>query len=372
MTDKRVLILLTNNHFSDPFLHSQLINIYKETEVFEKKILFTSFSESNVIEGIDLRSNFLGTFILKRIFLLYFSIINLLRVEKGVKITVHLRGGPMGILFFFIPKYWKKNVKYIYDPRGLFLDAKMENYPKFRRVISLFRFIEARIIKGAKFTIVESVKLKKTLISTYNDISNIIVCYNACSFESIDKEKMLIVNKKAVNIVYCGSVNYWHDIDEIVRVFNHINTIFDSENIKTNNFVYSQFKNHEIIREKFSSFSFPLKIEFIPYSQLEEQLNKMDIGVSVVKPSLSTEVTSPIKIADYIYKDLRIVCNSGIGDFDRYFIENESVSLYPYEGKIDISLESLLNLNYRSNKDLLNLFSIQYNKTVILDRILSD
>ena len=361
--------MLTNNRLEDPFLHSQLINLYADTDtMFKEKILFCETEENYFKGGFILKRNFLNTSVLKRFFLFYVAICKQLFKHRKESLVIHLRGVPASVFFLLIPTFWIRNLQVIFDPRGLFFENKKESYPKLKHIIKAFELVEKYYIKNASIVIAESVRLKNYWFTKYGQTQNIITCYNASSFEL---KESIPMSFDSLKIVYCGSVNHWHDIDEIVRVFKHLNLFFKAQNVRTENFIFSQRKNHEFIQSKFNDFEVPLTIDYVPYALLEDTLKTMDIGVSVVKPLTSTVITSPIKIADYIFCDLLMVMNKGIGDFDDFFIENNSAFLYDYEKPLILDKIKLAALKKENNLKLKSKFCIVTNKNKVINAILA-
>lgn len=361
------LVLITNNRFQDPFLHSQLINVYKDSP-FDEIHLFCGINsvDKEISSKIKIHDNLIDSKSgLIRFVCYYIKLVRFFFNLRKDNVVVHLRGFVGAFMYFFTPRSFNNKRTIIYDPRGAFIFGKQEVHPKFKRCFELLRIVEIIIIKKSLFTIVESKKLKKQMTLIYGLEEKYITCYNASSFgvDGLVKEE----EKNRIKIGYCGSVNHWHDVDEIKRVFVYLNKIF--KDYLVDNYIYTQKRNHELVNTTFQDVLFKYNVSFVPYNDLEERLVDLDVCISVVKPNKSTEITSPIKISDYIMLNKKIILNSGIGDFDNFFITNNSAIIYDFEKELKFTTSDILNLNIHANESLKNKFSTKTNTSKIMNRL---
>lgn len=350
------IILCTNNNYQDPFLHSQLLNMYKEFDFIDSITLFCKNGKND--SDINIKNISYG----KLSFIIYFlKLLNTLLFVNKNDTTFHIRGFVSGFIFYVVSKivFWKK-IKYIYDPRGAFIIELKEKraLKKSNLLLKILKKVDKNLIKKSIKTIVTTEKFKELYVEEYGLDSQYEVLYNASSFT---KEYTIpdIKNKKVLNVCYVGSINYWHDLDEIIRIFSYVKNI-SPVNIKI--FVFTNFKDIALIKEKLESQGlYQYEIKFVPYQELEESLKPMDICISVVKPTISTKIASPIKVSDYIQLNKIIIANEEIGDFDDFFIENNSVQLYRYKKELNFSFEQLINLNVEENNLLKSKLSLKIN-----------
>lgn len=353
------IVLCTNNNYTDPFLHSQLLNIYKKIDFIDKIYLFcrTDKKEKNLINISYGKFSFFVYFLKLFISLFYL---------KNKNTTIHLRGFVSAFIFFFVQKiiFWKK-FKYIYDPRGAFIielkESKFSDKDNF--LLKVLKLIEKNLIKNSIKTIVTTERFKELFVNQYGLTDKLIVLYNTSSFEDKNIHAELIKGKDIVNICYVGSINYWHDLDEIIRVLSYTKNII-IQKIKI--YFFTNFKDMGLIKEKLEKNNIlDYDIRFVPYEELENKLKDMDICISVVKPTISTKIASPIKVSDYIMLNKRIIMNKDIGDFDDFFIKNNSVQLYEYGEMLDFTFEDVVNLNIEKNDLIKNKLFIKANKDIV-------
>ncbi|MCK0158139.1 hypothetical protein MWU65_13175 [Cellulophaga sp. F20128] len=367
--EKKVLIMLSNNSVNDPFLYSQLLDIYENDEIFNEKIIFCGDTNLKILRNSIIRDNGNGRNILVRYLIFYINLIKVLYSNRSNNVIIHIRGFISGILFFLIPKIGFTNLKYIYDPRGAVVYGMLEKSRKIQKFKKPLRYIDKELIRNSIFTIVESIKLKKQKIDLYGNKEKYLVCYNSSSFMS-SKSTINISKVDSINICYCGSVNLWHDLTEIHRVFMHLSKVLKKKQVSF--FFFTQKRNHNLVSQKFSRelSENKIKIAFIPYNLLEKEINKMHICISVVKPTRSTVVTSPIKISDYILKNKIFIQNRGIGDFDEFFENNKSAILYDFGEVLNFGLSDLEDVNCLKNKEIESNLLIETNRKKINNNIL--
>ncbi len=363
---KKVNVLLSNNVEKDPFLYSQLLDIYKDLDYFDKEYVFCDGTSKLELYKATVISNAATKKSSVRYLIYYYNLLRLLYVNRKNELSIHVRGFVSGVLFYFVPKILFKSIKYIYDPRGAFLAERMElgNNPLLKVLIT----IEKKLIANSIKTIVTTEKFKELFISNYGYPNNYLVCYNSSSFKPLNNE-IELDSLSVVNVCYCGSVNHWHNLDEIARVMKHVYDLYPT---KAKIYFFTNVKNKHEIQNKLSSIpKDSLIIDFIPYNELETALSKMHICISVVKPAVSTIIASPIKVSDYILQNKHIILNDGIGDFDDHYFINNSALLYKYGEKLNFTAENLNKLKPYKNLDLREKICLKTNQNKIFKYLLN-
>jgi hypothetical protein len=351
------VLLLTNNKIDDPFLHSQLINIYKYNKRYKNITLCVkgkSREKSKGFEIIDTRS--------KWYFLDYvFVVRETLRRSDRNKTIVHIRGFVSAIIFFFATFLEKQQVYYIYDPRGAFILERNEAGSRIRYLSAILKYLEGKIISNALFTIVETLNLKIYFQKEYSRRNNYLLCYNSSSFS---KSQLTRASSGGIHVCYLGSINYWHPLDEICRLFCYLIQLYGNENI--NFHFYTQTKNHKIACNSLTRYGVSnFTVDFCRYDAVERVLEGMDICVSVTRPTESISMSSSIKVADFINLGKRIIMTRGCGDFDSFFERNNSAILYDFNEDFLFTENDIENLNIEANSSLKKVLSNSFNRKII-------
>jgi hypothetical protein len=106
---------------------------------------------------------------------------------------------------------------------------------------------------------------------------------------------------------------------------------------RTELFIFCPDRFHTAVRQTFGTIDCSaLTVDYVRYHDIPARLAKMHIGVSVVRPTLSTRIASPIKVADYVALGLVPLLNRGIGDFDAHFTAEGSAILYDFGSEVDV------------------------------------
>ncbi len=93
------IILCTNNNYEDPFLHSQLLNIYKEFDFIENITLF--FKGKNNDSNINIKNISYGKL---SFFIYFFKLLNILITINKDDTVFHIRGFVSGFIFYTTSK----------------------------------------------------------------------------------------------------------------------------------------------------------------------------------------------------------------------------------------------------------------------------
>ncbi|MEP2735216.1 MAG: hypothetical protein ABJP34_02875 [Erythrobacter sp.] len=330
------IILVANNPFGHHLLTSQLLDLYRELDLDTKIVLLcngvtqgTEISESDPIKVISFATKSGGP--LAHINLL-FKLIALRFQHRGA--AYHLRGFVAGMVFWLSRLFILGSAKYIYDPRGAFF-VEWREAGRSLLLSRLFGFAESKLIKHSVKTIVTSKKFGRLYERLFGYRSKYLTIYNSTSFAFAGSGKAL-PKQGPVRLVYLGTFNYWHDMDELCRVMDAAAQQIGPD--RTEIFIYTSAKFHEEAQQKFSAIDCAaLHIGYVNYHDIPDAMSDKHIGVSVVRPTLSTGIASPIKISDYVAHGLLPLLNSGIGDFDGHFKENGSAMLYRFGGQVDLS-----------------------------------
>ncbi|MBP6386956.1 MAG: hypothetical protein KA327_10100 [Pseudarcicella sp.] len=371
---QKILILLTNNQISDPFLHSQLLDIYKEdNKVFQEKHLFCGFSnnEINSQSSFKLHKNALNEGIVGLLKLLFRFVSFVNALDRKQQKVIHIRGFVSGILYWLSSFFLngKGKINYIYDPRGAFLNEMVEKKYWLKPIVFLMEMIEKKMIEKSIMTIVTTQKFKDLFVEKYGFADKINVLYNSSSFEDDNSlDRISSLENDIINLCYCGTVNHWHNLDEIIRLLVYTKSVLKGKRVIT--YIFTQKKYHQEVKDKLQSINFEdFKVEFVPYNELQARLLKMDICLSVVMPTLSTSIASPIKISDYIKLNKLMILNKGIGDFDEFYLENNSAILYEYGEEMVFSANDLKKVNPRKNQGLAIRIDVKTNRKQVFDSI---
>ena len=210
-----------------------------------------------------------------------FFFINIFKsIKKEKKFLFHLRGFPSSLVFFIFKMF--KKINYIYDPRGLYIDEINESKKKIRLFSPIFRIIEKKIINNSIFVIVTSNKFKKKLYKLYKTNKEMLILYNSSFFYKKNKIKK---NKIPINYVYCGSFNYWHDVNILKKLISYTKRLYALNSKKIPNFyIICNYKNHNGLNDISIKLNIKKKnILKLKNNKIDHFLKKMDVGLAPLK-----------------------------------------------------------------------------------------
>lgn len=356
MTSRRrsPIILVANNPFGHHLLTSQLLDVYQALGLDTPVILLCNGVMENGVNA-SLRSIEVVSFAAARggassyvkLFLMLFQ-----ARWKYPRAAYHLRGFVAGVVFFFSRLGLLGSSRYLYDPRGAFFIEWRES-GRSKTLSYLFGWVESRLIRHSVATIVTSGRFARLYRRLFGHSAEYLTIYNSTSFALRDRASQGVPEGN-LRVVYLGTFNHWHDMDELFRVMRCVAQQIGPERVEI--FIYTLPKFHDAANAKFREIECAaLTVGYVGYHEIPDALADKHVGISVVRPSLSSRIASPIKIADYVALGLVPLMNRGIGDFDAHFKAERSAILYKYGEAIDMS--SLQNARTVSNRKIYDLFS---------------
>lgn len=264
----------------------------------------------------------------------------------------HLRGFVTAAAFCLSRLGRLRRSRYVYDPRGAF-PVEWQESGRPRRVGDLLGLVERCLVRNASTTIVTSERFRQLFEEQFGDGPTYATIYNATSFPLVDSERSF-PSDGPVRVVYLGTFNHWHPIDEVARVMTQVAGQLGPERVEL--FVYTLPRFHDLVRETFGTIDCAgLTVDYVRYEVIPSVLIDKHIGVSVVRPTLSSSIASPIKVADYVAIGLVPLMNEGVGDFDEHFRSNGSGVLYEFGG--DVDLTGLAEMSTTTNQQIYDVVS---------------
>ena len=154
-----------------------------------------------------------------------------------------------------------------------------------------------------------------------------LILYNSSFFYKKNKIKK---NKIPINYVYCGSFNYWHDVNILKKLISYTKRLYALNSKKIPNFyIICNYKNHNGLNDISIKLNIKKKnILKLKNNKIDHFLKKMDVGLAPLKDLPSTKIGSQIKIAEYISCKLKIIATKNQGDFDNVLTNNKTAILY--------------------------------------------
>lgn len=220
---------------------------------------------------------------------------------------------------------------------------------------------EKSVVLNVDFRIAVSEELVKYWNERYGYSENkhvVIPCTLNTSFrpEILKQEEIENARKKMkfdaddIVLVYSGSTAGWQSFDLLQGFLQKI--INNNKNIKVL-FLSEKDKNVDQLKTEFPDKIFQT---FVKHSEVSGILKSCDIGILIREKSVTNQVASPTKFAEYLSAGLPVIISEGIGDYTSFVKQNDCGWV------LDESPLQLNRLNISERNRLLQLVNDHFTK----------
>ena len=220
---------------------------------------------------------------------------------------------------------------------------------------------EKLVVLNVDFRIAVSEELVKYWNERYGYSENkhvVIPCTLNTSFrpEILKQEEIENARKKMkfdaddIVLVYSGSTAGWQSFDLLQGFLQKI--INNNKNIKVL-FLSEKDKNVDQLKTEFPDKIFQT---FVKHSEVSGILKSCDIGILIREKSVTNQVASPTKFAEYLSAGLPVIISEGIGDYTSFVKQNDCGWV------LDESPLQLNRLNISERNRLLQLVNDHFTK----------
>lgn len=275
------------------------------------------------------------------------TIYDVLKMRKCIKKT--FADAPFEVLhcrsyismFAAFPLARKLNVKIVFDMRGFWVDERIEG-KIWNKKNPIFNFLYHFLKKKEKKWLMESdlvISLtengKKQISLLYPEVDNkrihvIPCCADESLFDPLKIEevkaseirKSLNINNNDKLLGYIGSTGTWYLTDEMMQTFSLL-----KENKIVNKFLWITAEKESVVKDigrKFSINPEDIIVVFAERKTIPYYISLLQLGIIYITPSFSKTASSPTKFAELLLMGKAVICNTGIGDLEQFFSENET------------------------------------------------
>ncbi len=255
-------------------------------------------------------------------------------VKEGNIEAVHCRGYvPCYIAFDMAGSY---GIKTIFDMRGFWIDERIEGNiwnarnPVYQRLIRFLRKKEKKWFEGSDHVISLTNAGKQVILERFQTREERITIIPCCADElHFDPEKIVRENRDALKndlgigefdkvLCYSGSVGTWYKAEAMMKQFGRLKKegVFDK-------FLWITRESKDIIMKLADGHvsEEDLIVTSASRSEMPIYLSMADCGIFYIQPSFSKVASSPTKLGEMLQMGLPVICNSGVGDLDEFFKE---------------------------------------------------
>lgn len=260
----------------------------------------SEFTDENGIERITYRRASQGRISIRDCGRAALSAAGLARMIANCDI-LYIRSYPMMILAGWVGRLQRKRV--IFDTRGLFFEELYDSGKvRWNHLREILYKVERLLLRISSDVICVSEAQKEYYIKNHGKISRFHVIYNC----AVPAKKIFTNDDLTIRIAYVGSLVRWHCPDRIVRIL----TLLSQRGF--------EFEFHCITKDIPEAHRYfgALSNTLIYEHDYRRMPIKFDLGLCLIKDTLSKRVCFPVKFAEYLvaktpvaFSDNIDVCN---------------------------------------------------------------
>jgi len=239
----------------------------------------------------------------------------------------------------FAGVYLKKkfHVKFLFDMRGFYPDERVDgdlwpqSNPVFKLVYRYFKNKEKSFIATADHIISLTYTAKEIIHKKFDYSDSSISVIPCCAdlehfdFHKISKSVLSeLRNNTGISetdfvLSYLGSIGTWYMIDEMIMFFKMLKK--HKQNAK---FLIITKDNPDIIYNSAVKYCVGIEdiiIKAAERSLVPELLSLSQVSIFFIKPVFSKKASSPTKLAELLGMGIPVICNSNVGDIDKFVPE---------------------------------------------------
>jgi hypothetical protein len=319
---KNISYITFNDHYSGIY-NSQVLdvlNLYKENNFNIRLISFVSIriylSERRKIKKIYNRAIIIPIILGLKYWSLYRFILFFLIYNDKILLCRGIFSANLALISR------RKKCKIIYDGRGA-INAEQIEYGVYNNtgLENKIYNLEKRAVLETDYRISVSNKLLNYWFSEFNYKSkNHVVIPSSCSNnynnKVLDREH-LNISESSILVVFSGSISKWHSYSKMISDFTKIL----NKNPRVKLLFLSKLNSHiSIIKNKFPERVF---VFWVNPEDVFSYLNIADYGYVVREESITNQVSSPVKIAEYLSCGLNVLISKNLGDYSEMIEKND-------------------------------------------------
>lgn len=232
-------------------------------------------------------------------------------------------------------KYMGRCSKVIFDARGAYHAELTEyNVVEDKTIVAQIKQIESEAIHKADYRLAVSHALVNYWKDDYSyQQSNqvVIPCTLSDDFSSgfpteqeiISKKEQFGYQKEDIIFIYSGSSAGWQSFSLVDEMMCEYLKQPNTKLIVLSNHFDSSYKVMQLFKDKIS-------VLFVEPQHVKDYLLISDYGILFREQSITNQVASPVKFAEYVNCGLKVMISEHLGDYSE-FVMNEKLGLNPGE-----------------------------------------
>ncbi len=292
---------------------------------------------------------------------------------------VHCRSYISAFAGVFLKK--KYGTKFLFDMRGFYADERIDgnlwpqSNPVYKMVYRYFKRKEKTFLRLADYTVSLTYAGKEIIHNSFNfpeiPVEVIPCCadlshfdYNKSNKDNIEKlRKESGLSESDFVLSYLGSVGTWYMPEEMLIFFKILKR--NRQNAKFLIITKDNPSELSALAEKHGIDTNDIIIRPANREEVPGLISLSQASIFFIKPVFSKKASSPTKLAELLGMGIPVICNSNVGDIDKFVPENnlglmiDVMNEAGFKKAVD-SIDSLLKTNPADLRSVaIELFSLQ-------------
>ena len=318
---KNISYLTFNDFFSGIYISQVLdvLNLYQKNNINIRLISFVSirfyFSEKRKIKKYYNRTLVIPIFFRLK----YWSFSRFILFFLLYKSKIVFCRGIFSANLALISK--RKKCKIIYDGRGA-IYAEQNEYGVYNNtgLENKIYTLEKRAVLNTDYRISVSTKLLKYWQKEYGYNTNNHLVIPSCSSKKLtfkNNSEDIRFSKKDIIVVFSGSTSKWHSFPIMI---SHFETFLEkNKNVK----VLILSKSNSLVSDLQSRYLNRVIVKWVPPENIPPLLSLADYGYVFREQSVTNQVASPVKVAEYLSCGLKVLISKNLGDYSEIIEKND-------------------------------------------------
>ncbi|MRU15688.1 glycosyltransferase family 4 protein [Roseovarius sp. A21] len=238
---------------------------------------------------------------------------------------VHTRSYIAGLIGLAVKR--RTGARFIFDMRGFWPDERVDggiwkpNWLRYRA----FKWVERRLFLGADHVVsltragAREIEKFDYLQGIAPPMSVIPTCTNLELFRPVEPVES---PQGSFTLGYVGSAGSWYMFAEVAQA---VRMLFDMR--PDARFLVINKGDHDAIRNWLSEAGVDLErveIRAAPYSEVSEQIARMDAGIFFIKQVWSKRASSPTRLGEFLACGKPVLANGQVGDVEETIVETDT------------------------------------------------
>lgn len=269
-------------------------------------------------------------------------------VDFNFKVLFHCRGYQASFVAIKVKQIINlEKIKVLFDNRGLPIEENLSNN-LFSIVNNIFhsKYLKYTSRHCDIFSFVTN-NLRDFMINKYHfSTKKAYLIIPTC----VNKKEIYKKNNNVSRIryIYIGGVQYWQNIEEVVKLFKLIRNIDKKADFTL------LVHNVDKVKNICLKYKINTNIKNVKHKEVFKYLSKSQVGILLRNNSIINKVAAPGKFSEYIASGLKVIYSGDIGIIDdcRKYMDIDKIAFNTNKIKLNKIIERIRNSQYDNEEKM--------------------